>query len=72
VRDNEWLMSIRGRTIIPGGACEFDLPSYYAWQKRPAEQRYADIMGWFGRWHRCSTRSPWCCACCAIPAARPR
>lgn len=47
VRDNEWLMSIRGRTIIPGGACEFDLPSYYAWQKRPSEQRHADIMGWF-------------------------
>ena len=34
IRDNEWLMSIRGRTIIPGGACEFDLPSYYAWQQR--------------------------------------
>ena len=48
VRDNEWLMSIRGRTIIPGGACEFDLPSYYAWQKRPAAQRHADIIGWFG------------------------
>jgi len=47
VRDNEWLMSIRGRTIIPGGACEFDLPSYYAWQKRPAAQRHADIMNWF-------------------------
>ena len=48
VRENEWLMSIRGRTIIPGGACEFDLPSYYAWQKRPSEQRHADIMAWFG------------------------
>jgi cell division protein ZapD len=47
VRDNERLMSIRGRTIIPGGACEFDLPSYHAWQRRSAEQRYADIMGWF-------------------------
>jgi cell division protein ZapD len=47
LRDNEWLMSIRGRTIIPGGACEFDLPSYYAWQHRPAEQRYNDIAGWF-------------------------
>jgi cell division protein ZapD len=47
VRENEWLMSIRGRTIIPGGACEFDLPSYYAWQKRPADQRFADIMNWF-------------------------
>ncbi|WP_183441110.1 cell division protein ZapD [Pseudoduganella violacea] len=47
VRDNEWLMSIRGRTIIPGGACEFDLPSYYAWQKRSSEQRFNDIIGWF-------------------------
>ena len=48
VRDNEWLMSIRGRTIIPGGACEFDLPSYHAWQRRSAEQRQRDILGWFG------------------------
>jgi len=47
VRDNEWLMSIRGRTIIPGGACEFDLPSYYAWQHETAEQRYNDIANWF-------------------------
>ena len=28
IRENEWLMSIRGRTIIPGGACEFDPVSY--------------------------------------------
>jgi cell division protein ZapD len=47
VRDNEWLMSIRGRTIIPGGACEFDLPSYHAWQQRSADQRFDDIMHWF-------------------------
>lgn len=47
IRDNEWLMSIRGRTIIPGGACEFDLPSYHAWQSLPVEQRRSDIMGWF-------------------------
>ena len=47
VRDNEWLMSIRGRTIIPGGACEFDLPSYYAWQHLPAQRRFDDISDWF-------------------------
>ena len=46
LRDNEWLMSIRSRTIIAGGACEFDLPSYYAWQNRPAEVRQRDIAGW--------------------------
>ena len=47
IRDNEWLMSIRGRTIIPGGACEFDLPSYHAWQQRAAQFRFNDIMNWF-------------------------
>lgn len=47
VRENEWLMSIRGRTIIPGGACEFDLPSYYAWQHHAPQARSADIADWF-------------------------
>ncbi len=47
IRENEWLMSIRGRTIMPGGACEFDLPSYHAWQQLPAERRRSDIMSWF-------------------------
>ena len=46
LRDNEWLMSIRSRTIIAGGACEFDLPSYHAWQHRPVEERQRDIFGW--------------------------
>jgi cell division protein ZapD len=47
IRDNEWLMSIRGRTIIPGGASEFDLPSYYAWQHHSPQKRFEDISGWF-------------------------
>lgn len=46
LRDNEWLMSIRSRTIIAGGACEFDLPSYFAWQNRPAEVRQRDMAVW--------------------------
>jgi len=45
-RDNEWLMSIRGRINIPGGVCEFDVPSYYAWQKKSAEKRRQDIQNW--------------------------
>ncbi|MGV8898964.1 MAG: cell division protein ZapD [Burkholderiaceae bacterium] len=47
IRENEWLMSIRSRTIIPGGACEFDLPSYYAWQQHSPQQRFDDISEWF-------------------------
>ncbi len=46
LRDNEWLMSIRSRAIIAGGACEFDLPSYHAWQHRPPEGRIRDISAW--------------------------
>ena len=43
---HDWLMSIRSRISIPGGTCEFDLPSYYAWQQHPAERRRADLQGW--------------------------
>jgi cell division protein ZapD len=46
VRDNEWLMSIRSRAIIPGGTCEFDLPSYHAWLTRDAEARTRDLQAW--------------------------
>jgi len=48
MRDNEWLMSVKSRTNIPGGACEFDLPSYHFWLHRPAEARLADLNAWLG------------------------
>lgn len=44
--DNDWLMSIRSRIAIPGGTCEFDLPSYYAWQHKSVETRRADLTRW--------------------------
>ena len=47
VRDNEWLMSIKQRTGIPGGACEFDLPSYHYWRHRDSAARGADLAAWF-------------------------
>ena len=43
---NDWLMSIRSRISIPGGTCEFDLPSYYAWQHEPPQKRQADLQSW--------------------------
>ncbi|MCC6531844.1 MAG: cell division protein ZapD [Burkholderiales bacterium] len=46
LRENEWLMSIKQRTSIPGGVCEFDLPSYHYWLHRGAEQRRRDIEAW--------------------------
>ncbi len=46
LRDNDWLMGIKSRAAIPGGVCEFDLPSYHWWLHRPAEVRREAINGW--------------------------
>lgn len=46
LRENEWLMSIKQRTGIPGGACEFDLPSYHFWLHRDSGERSADLAAW--------------------------
>jgi cell division protein ZapD len=46
MRENEWLMSIKQRTNIPGGVCEFDVPSYHFWLHLSAEQHRHDLEGW--------------------------
>jgi len=46
LRENEWLMGIRGRAAIPGGVCQFDLPSYHFWLNRDPEARRRDLAGW--------------------------
>ncbi len=48
LRDNEWLTSIRSRASIPGGTCEFDLPSYHAWLMHEADARARDLATWVG------------------------
>jgi cell division protein ZapD len=44
--ENDWLKSLRSRTSIPGGTCEFDLPAYYAWQKLSDQRRQNDLREW--------------------------
>lgn len=44
--ENDWLMGIRSRIAIPGGTCEFDLPSYYRWQHNGLESRQSDLQQW--------------------------
>lgn len=46
LRENEWLMSIRSRAAIPGGVCQFDLPSYHFWLSRDADVRRRDLETW--------------------------
>ncbi|MBP6116811.1 MAG: cell division protein ZapD [Neisseriaceae bacterium] len=46
LRENEWLMNIKQRMSVPGGTCQFDLPSYYLWQHLPPEERRQDLLSW--------------------------
>lgn len=46
LRENELLASVKQRSAIPGGACEFDLPHYHHWLHRPAEARVKDLRTW--------------------------
>ena len=46
LRENDWLMGIKQRTSIPGGLCEFDVPSYHFWLHQSAEQHRHDLEQW--------------------------
>lgn len=46
LRENEWLMSIKQRTVMPGGTCEFDLPSYHYWQHQDVNVRRESLREW--------------------------
>lgn len=46
LRENEWLMGIKSRAAIPGGVCEFDLPSYHYWLNRESSARQQDLRSW--------------------------
>lgn len=46
LRENDWLMGIKSRAVIPGGVCEFDLPSYHYWQHQSHEARREALMDW--------------------------
>jgi cell division protein ZapD len=46
LKENEWLMAIKQRSIIPGGLCEFDLPAYHFWLDGDASKRKSDLRLW--------------------------
>ncbi len=46
LRENDWLMGIKSRAVIPGGVCEFDLPSYHYWQHQSCAARRESLHGW--------------------------
>ncbi len=46
LKDCEFLASIKHRSSIPGGTCEFDLPEYSHWLRQPFARRQQDLKGW--------------------------
>ena len=46
LRENDWLMGIKQRSAIPGGVCEFDLPSYHYWLHQSPPMRRRDLETW--------------------------
>lgn len=46
LRENEFLSTVKHRSAIPGGACEFDVPEYSHWLRRPYADRIADVERW--------------------------
>ncbi len=45
-RDHEWLSLFRARLAVPGGATQYDLPSFNFWCHRDPDLRRADILEW--------------------------
>jgi cell division protein ZapD len=48
LKDCEFLSSIKHRSAIPGGTCEFDLPEYSHWLRQPYARRQQDLLNWLG------------------------
>jgi len=47
LRDNDFLSSIRQRSSISGGTCDFDLPAYHFWLRHTAiEERKQQLIEW--------------------------
>jgi len=48
LKTSEFLTSIRQRSAIPGGTCDFDLPAFHFWLQQPAATRHQDLLHWLG------------------------
>jgi cell division protein ZapD len=46
ISEHEWLQLLKGRFGIPGGICEFDVPSLHLWLHRPVEIRQSMLNAW--------------------------
>lgn len=48
LKENDFLYSIRQRSSIPGGTCDFDIPAYHFWLNHTAEEeKQKQLNDWF-------------------------
>ncbi|ALS99640.1 cell division protein ZapD [Lacimicrobium alkaliphilum] len=46
LKEEKFLMSIRQRFFIPGGACSFDLPNLHYWLRQSQQYKQQILQGW--------------------------
>lgn len=46
IRQDEFITTIRQRSTIPGGSCNFDLPNYHYWLNKNTSETKADLNFW--------------------------
>jgi cell division protein ZapD len=44
--ENEWLLNVKSRLVVPSGVCSFDMGFYYQWLQDEPAQRRADMERW--------------------------
>jgi cell division protein ZapD len=48
LRYNEMFNSVRQRSAIPAGTCDFDLPAYHHWLQSDPQHRRTELLEWIG------------------------
>jgi len=46
LKEDQFLSTIRQRSTIPGGTCDFDLPGYHQWLEQPSDLRHSKQQLW--------------------------
>lgn len=46
IRENEWLLALKQRMAVAGGTTPVELPGYYFWQNKSADERRQDLHAW--------------------------
>jgi len=46
LRNHDLISTVRQRSSIPAGTCEFDVPTLHNWLRRPSQDRQTELRSW--------------------------